>query len=132
MDEQIAWEVNIIRVSSAAADLTTLHLYAEWLKIPDMPEPGITDRSWCEQLHRGLNGWMATCDCNSLAATLPYIGFLTIVGRAILHKATYLFYTNSKIYHRGINPGSVLPSIWWVQATTLDSHKFIITSYQQD
>ena len=34
---------------------------------------------------------MTAYDCHTLAATLPYNGLLTIVGGAILHKATHLF-----------------------------------------
>ena len=102
------WVVNIIRVLMPDADIWTLRMYVKWLKIPDLPEPGATDRSWYDQLHRGVNGWMNINACHSLSATLPYIGLFTIVGGAILHKATYLFHTNSKTYHYGAYPGSVL------------------------
>ena len=93
--DQIALAENILNTSSAAADISTLRLYVEWLKIPYVPEPGVTDRSRYEELQHGLNDWMSTNDCHSLAAILSYRGLFTIVGRALLHKATYLFYTNS-------------------------------------
>ena len=99
---------NIIRASASDADLSTLCIYVEWLKIPDVPHPGVTDRSSYERLHRCKNGWMATLDCHILAATLPCIGLFTMAGSAILHKATYLFFTNSTTYYHGSYPGSVL------------------------
>ena len=107
-EAQIGWAENILNTSAPYADLSTLHTYVEWLKIPDVPCPGVTDRSSYERLHWGVNGWMATNDSHALAATLPYIGLFTIVGSAILNKATYLFFTNSKTIHHGNYPGSVL------------------------
>ena len=41
-EEQIKWVENIILVSAANAELTTLHTYFEWLRIPDIPSPGAT------------------------------------------------------------------------------------------
>ena len=106
--DQISWVQNIIDASSPSADIANLRIYNEWLKIPDLPLPGVRDRSSYNRTHRGMNGWMATNDCHALASTLPYIGLFTIVGHAILNKATYLFYSNSKTKHHGIYPGKVL------------------------
>ena len=105
---QIAWVENILRNSSPTADIQTLRMYVNWLKIRDVREPGHTDRAWYAQYHRGVNGWMDANNCHSLALTLPYIGLFAIVGSAILHKAKYLFHTNSKIKHHDKYPGSVL------------------------
>ena len=80
----------------------------EWLKIPDVPRPGVTGRSSYDQLRQGVNGRMAANDCLTLATTLPYVGLFTMIGSAILNKATYLFFTNSKTIHHGYYPGSVL------------------------
>ena len=101
----IGWAENILSASASDADLSTLRI--EWLNIPDISDPGVTDRSSHERHNRIVNGWMTTCDCLALAATLPYIGLFTMVGSAKLHKAAYIFFTNSKTYHRGSYPGSV-------------------------
>ena len=107
-EDQIGWAEIIISASAPDADLSTRRMYAEWLKIPNVPRPGVTDRSWYEQLHQGVNGWMAANDCHALAATLPFVALFTMVCSVILHKATYLFFTNSKTIHHGCYPGSVL------------------------
>ena len=86
-ETHIAWTETILRTLAPGADLSTLRLYVEWLKIPDLPEPGVTYRSSYYELHRGVNGWMSINDCHALASTLPYIGLSTIVRSAILHKA---------------------------------------------
>ena len=85
----MVWAENIITASSPNANLSTLRIYVEWLTIPNLPEPGVTDRSSYERLHQGVHGQMAANDIHALAATLPYIGLFTMVGSAILHKATY-------------------------------------------
>ena len=83
-------------------------MYVELLQMPDLPDPGATDWSSYDRFYQGVNGWMAASDCHALAATLPHIGLFTMVGSALLHKATYLFFTKSKTTHHGCYPGSVL------------------------
>ena len=91
-EEQIGWAENIISTSVSDADISKLRIYVEWLKILDAPDPGVTDGSRYERLHRDVNEWMATCDYHAQAATLPYIGLFTMIGSAILHKAKYFFH----------------------------------------
>ena len=38
-EDQIRWAENIISASGPDADLSTLRIYIDWLKVPDVPKP---------------------------------------------------------------------------------------------
>ena len=124
----IAWTETIIRTSAPNADISTLRMYVEWL----------TCQSRASRIGHGMRNSTAVMDRSwhindfySLAATLPHIGLFTIAGSAILHKATYIFHTNSKTYHHGPYPGSVLLDL--VESSYyIEIHRFIFTYYQSD
>ena len=94
---QIAWTQSIIDGSAVSADISTLRIYQRWLQTPAAT---VRNASYSSH-HQGVSAWMSTNDCHNLAATLPYIGLFTMVGHAILKKATYVFFTNSKTTHHG-------------------------------
>ena len=49
-EDQKGWTEYSIRALASDADLSTLRIYVEWPKIPDVPRPGLTNRSWYEEL----------------------------------------------------------------------------------
>ena len=102
---------NIKRASAADAELTTLHIYVEWLKIPDLLDPGVTDRSNYERHHRGVNGWMMTCHCHDPAETLPYIGLFTMVGIAVKNKTKPHIVFSATLKLDTMNP--ILDQCYW-------------------